>query len=85
MYEYDEDAKKAAYKMYEYDPEAKKMFGYVCFYKGKRIEVRALRSFDAQEIAAKIFRVKAKKSHEVSVYLAEKPTGEPVIHSTAEF
>ena len=58
------------------------MFGYVCFYKGKRIEVRALRSFDAQEIAAKIF--KAKKAHEVSVYLAEKPTGEPVIHSTAE-
>lgn len=82
MYEYDEEAKKAAYKMYEYDPEAKKMFGYVCFYRGKRIEVRALRSFDAQEIAAKIF--KAKKSYEVSVYLAERPNGEPVIRSTAE-
>lgn len=58
------------------------MFGYICFYRGKRIEVRALRSFDAQEIAAKIF--KAKKSCEVTVVLAEKPTGEPVIHSTAE-
>ena len=54
------------------------MFGYVCFYRGKRIEVRALRSFDAQEIAAKIF--KAKKSWEVTVVLAEKPSGEEVVH-----
>lgn len=54
------------------------MFGYVCFYRGKRIEVRALRSFDAQEIAAKIF--KAKKSWEVTVVLAEKPNGEEVTH-----
>jgi len=57
------------------------MFGYVCFYRGKRIEVRALRSFDAQEAAAKIF--KAKKSYEVAVVLAETQTGEPVVHSTA--
>lgn len=68
--------------MYEYDPEAKKMYGYVCFYRGKRIEVYALNSFDAQEAAAKIF--KAKKSYQVSVYLAERPNGDPVIHSTAE-
>ena len=54
------------------------MFGYVCFYRGERIEVRALRSFDAQEIAAKIF--KAKKSWEVAVRLAEKPNGEEVVH-----
>lgn len=57
------------------------MFGYICFYRGKRIEVQALRSFDAQEIAAKIF--KAKKSYEVTVVLAERPTGETVIHLTA--
>jgi len=57
------------------------MFGYICFYKGKRIEVRALRSFDAQEIAAKIF--KAKKSYEVTVALAERQDGSAVIHSTA--
>lgn len=57
------------------------MFGYVCFYRGKRIEVRALRSFDAQEIAAKIF--KAKKSWEVTVVLAEKPNGEEVVHVPA--
>ena len=57
------------------------MFGYICFYRGKRIEVRALRSFDAQEAAAKLF--KAKKSYEVTVMLAEKPSGEAVIHSTS--
>ena len=57
------------------------MFGYVCFYRAKRIEVRALRSFDAQEIAAKIF--KAKKSWEVTVVLAEKPSGEEVVHAPA--
>jgi hypothetical protein len=56
------------------------MFGYICFYRGRRIEVRALRSYDAQETAAKIF--KAKKAHEVTVVLAERPNGETVIHST---
>ena len=57
------------------------MFGYVCFYRGKRIEVRTLRSFNAleiQKIAAEIF--KAKKSWEVTVMLAEKPSGEEVTH-----
>ena len=69
--------------MYEYDPEAKKMYGYVCFYKGQRIEVYATSSFDAQESAAKILKVKAKNSYQVSVYLAERPNGETVTHSTA--
>ena len=47
------------------------MFTYECFYKGKRITVKALRSFDAQEIAAKQF--KARKSWEVTVVMADKP------------
>ena len=58
------------------------MFGYKCFYKGKTCEVYALRSFDAQEIAAKIF--KAKKSYEVTVVLCEKQVNgetQPVIHA----
>ena len=58
------------------------MFGYKCFYRGKTCEVYALRSFEAQEKAAKIF--KAKKSYEVTVVLCEKPSGETVIHSTGE-
>ena len=54
------------------------MFGYKCFYRGKTCEVYALRSFDAQEEAAKIF--KAKKSYEVTVMLCEKE-GKEVVHA----
>lgn len=54
------------------------MNGYVAFYKGKRAEVYADTSFQAQEIAAKQF--KAKKRHEVTVVLAEK-NGEQVVHT----
>ena len=46
------------------------MFGYKCFYRGKTCEVYALRAFDAQDAAAKIF--KAKNSYEISVFLCEK-------------
>ena len=55
------------------------MFTYIAFYRGKRIEVKALRSYDAQEIAAKAF--KARKSYEVTVMLAALPDGTPVIHT----
>lgn len=53
------------------------MNGYICFYKGKRIEVRANTSYAAQTEAAKIF--KAKKAYEIQVVLAEK-NGEIVTH-----
>jgi hypothetical protein len=56
------------------------MFTYIAFYKGKEITVKALRSFDAQEQAARIF--KAKKSYEITVMLAAKDD-EPVIHDPA--
>ena len=55
------------------------MNGYVCFYKGKRIELRAATSYEAQQKAAAEF--KAKKPHEVTVVLAEID-GVPVTHST---
>ena len=57
------------------------MFTYIAFYKNKQIEVKALRSYDAQEAAAKIF--KARKSYEVTVMLAAKDD-QPVIHHPAE-
>ena len=57
------------------------MFTYVCFYRGKQITVQALRSFEAQEKAAKLF--KARKSYEVTVVLAARPDGSEVVHSTA--
>jgi hypothetical protein len=53
------------------------MFTYVCFHKNKQITVNALRIYDAQLEAAKIF--KAKKTYEVTVYLAAKDN-EPVTH-----
>jgi hypothetical protein len=56
------------------------MFTYIAFYKGKQITVNALRTYDAQLIASKIF--KAKKSYEVTVMLASKGD-EPVIHHPA--
>jgi hypothetical protein len=56
------------------------MFTYVAFYKDKQLTVNALRSYDAQLIAAKLF--KAKKSYEVTVILAAKEN-EPVTHDPA--
>jgi len=55
--------------------------GYICFYKGKQLEVHAASSYEAQKKAAEIF--KAKKSHEVSVHLAQKD-GEDVVHTATE-
>jgi hypothetical protein len=52
------------------------MFGYKCFYKGRTCDVYALRSFDAQEMAARIF--KTKKQHEITVVLCEKQVGNTV-------
>jgi accessory gene regulator protein AgrB len=56
------------------------MNGYIAFYKGKQIEVYAPTSYEAQQLAAK--QLKAKKSYEVTVMLAERD-GEQVTH-TAE-
>ena len=56
------------------------MNGYIAFYRGKQIEVYAPTSYEAQQLAAK--QLKAKKSYEVTVMLAER-NGEQVTH-TAE-
>jgi hypothetical protein len=57
------------------------MNGYICFYKGKRLEIYAETSYEAQKKAAEQF--KAKKTREVDVHLCEID-GEPVLH-TATF
>jgi hypothetical protein len=49
--------------------------GYICFYRGKRCEVRAATSYAAQQKAATV--LKARKAYDVSVMLAELG-GEPV-------
>lgn len=56
------------------------MNGYICFYRGKRIELHAESSYQAQQKAAAQF--KAKKAYEITVMLAET-NGEQVTHSTA--
>lgn len=58
------------------------MFTYIAFYRGKEMVVKALRSYDAQQIAAKAF--KAKKSYEVTVMLTARPDGTEVIHTATE-
>lgn len=54
---------------------------YVAFYRGRELVVQGLTSYDAQWEAAKKF--KARKAYEVTVILAEKPNGDPVIHDPA--
>lgn len=51
--------------------------GYVAFYRGKRTEVYANTSYEAQQKAAAVFR--ARRAYEVDVVLAEKD-GKPVTH-----
>ena len=57
------------------------MFSYICFYKGRQVMVQALRSFDAQNIAAK--KLKARRPWEVSVVLAARSDGSEVVHQQA--
>ncbi len=54
------------------------MNGYIAFYKGKKIEVRAETSYRAQREAAEQF--KARRASDVTVVLAEKD-GKPVTHT----
>ena len=56
------------------------MNGYVCLYKGKRLEVYADTVYQAQQKAAAQF--KAKKSYEVNVTLAELD-GKEYIHTAS--
>lgn len=51
--------------------------GYVCIYRGKRYEVHAKTSFEAQVKCAQENGIK--KRHEITVILAEKG-GETVVH-----
>lgn len=57
--------------------EKQTMNGYIAFYRGKQVEVYAATSYEAQQKAAAVF--KARKSHEVTVMLAEI-VGVQVVH-----
>lgn len=55
------------------------MNGYIAFYKGKRIEVYAATSYEAQQKAVAMF--KARRSYDVTIVLVERG-GQQVTHST---
>ena len=55
-----------------------KLNGYICFYRGKRIEVRAATLLAARDKAAAQF--KARKAYEVTAVLAETADGNTVVH-----
>ena len=59
------------------------LYGYVCFYNGKRHELRAPSLYAAKQAAVRHFKTPRSKEHMVSVVLAERPDGTEVVHSTA--
>lgn len=58
------------------------MNGYIAIHKGRKIEVHAETSYEAQCEAAKLLGVKDSKRHEITVVLCEKQ-GQQVTHSTS--
>ena len=60
------------------------MNGYIAFYRGKQIEVHANTSYEAQQRAAAMFKVKPNKAYEVTVVLAERD-GQQVTHNAGDF
>jgi hypothetical protein len=61
------------------------MNGYICFYNGKRIEVKAETSGDARIEAKKLLKPRKSRRYQVSVHLAERydDNGKviPVVHT----
>ena len=57
------------------------MYGYICMFKGKRIEIEASSKYEAQEKGAKL--LKAKKSYDVITMLCEI-AGKQVLHATSD-
>lgn len=56
--------------------------GYLCYHKGRQVEVFAATSFEAQQLAAEKLKLKPHKRCEVVVVLAVK-AGEVVEHEPA--
>lgn len=48
------------------------MNGYICFFNGRRVEVYAATSYEAQKKAAQEMRVKPNKQYQITVCLAER-------------
>jgi ribosomal protein L27 len=57
------------------------MNGYICMYNGKKVEVYANTSYEAQKQGAVAFKVSEKNRYKVDVYLCETAQGEQVSHT----
>jgi hypothetical protein len=44
---------------------------YICFYRGKRVEVQAVTSYQAQLLAVAAFKLRPNQRYEVTVMLAD--------------
>lgn len=55
------------------------MYGYICFFGNKSVEVFADTSYQAQKKAVEIFKVSQKHAYKISVNLAEKNENQ-IIH-----
>lgn len=53
--------------------------GYLCFYGPKQVEVWALTTWQAKELACKLLNVPAKKQYLVSVHLCQDVDGKEVV------
>ena len=60
------------------------LYGYVCFYNGKRIEVYAPTVLAAQKKVAEQLKIPPRKQYLISVTLCERPDGTEVIHTPTE-
>ena len=56
------------------------MYGYVCFYNAKRIEVYATSMYAAKLQAIAQFKAPRSREHMISIILAERPDGSEVAH-----
>jgi hypothetical protein len=56
------------------------MYGFVCFYNSKRIEVYATSMYAAKLQAIAQFKAPRSKEHMISVILAERADGSDVTH-----
>lgn len=85
MEESGEMVKEAGYTLHQRNPtmsrhpldKGGKVKGYIAFYKGKKMEVKAISALSARDIAAEKFR--ARRPYDVEVVLAEKG-GKQVTH-----
>lgn len=60
------------------------MNGYICFYDKRRVEIHAPSLYAAKLAAIAHFKAPKMRQHEIAVTLAERVTGEAVVHTAVD-